>query len=365
MNASPKRTKISFLGFVVALLVCCLQAAPGRAQTGGGSLRVTSFPTGAHVSVDGVDTGKTTPMSVSLTIGDHTVMVFIPNSGWNADTRTVTIVSGNNDLSVTLLPTVTAGPQGPQGPKGDTGAQGPAGPTGATGPAGPAGPQGPQGLKGDKGDPGAQGFSGPSGPQGPQGDAGPQGLPGTPGTGGMPSQFQLFSTPCSSGCPQFVVPNGVNVIQIEAVGGGGGPNVAGGASGGYQRVVLTVVPGMSYMVTVGGAGADSVVTDQAGTSVACAPGGGPGISAGGGSFGGGIGGGGSIFGYTGGTVAAPCGPSGANVLNIPGNPGQDGHITNGVATNGLGGASVMLGAGAGGSGAGFPATGAGLILISW
>jgi hypothetical protein len=108
---------------VPAILSCLMITAQARAQNG--SLKVTSFPTGANVSVDGVDTGKVTPMSNSLAVGDHTVVVSIPNSGWNPDTRTVTIVSGNNDLSVTLLPMLTTGPQGPQGPKGDAGSQGP------------------------------------------------------------------------------------------------------------------------------------------------------------------------------------------------------------------------------------------------
>src|SRR6185312_14565841 len=100
---------------VAMLTICAVFAA---AQTGNGSLKVTSFPSGANVSVDGADTGKVTPMSLSLAVGDHAVVVSIPDSGWNPDTRTVTIVSGNNDLSVTLLPTLTVGPQGP---KGDTG----------------------------------------------------------------------------------------------------------------------------------------------------------------------------------------------------------------------------------------------------
>ena len=115
------------------------------AQSGSGALKVTSFPSGAQVTIDGVGTGKTTPMSVSLSVGDHLVTVSIPNSGWNPDTRTVTIVSGNNDLSVTLLPALTAGPQGPQGAQG---------------------PQGPQGPQGEKGDTGAQGPQGPPGPAG-------------------------------------------------------------------------------------------------------------------------------------------------------------------------------------------------------
>jgi hypothetical protein len=119
-----------------------------------GALKVTSFPSGAHVAVDGVDTGKTTPMKVSLSVGPHTVVVSIPNSGWNTDTRTVEIVSGYNDLSVTLLPALTAGPVGPPGPKGDPGPQGPAGPAGATGATGDPGTAGAPGAPGPQGLPG-------------------------------------------------------------------------------------------------------------------------------------------------------------------------------------------------------------------
>jgi len=139
---------------VVAVL---LVAAPATgADTG--TLKVTSFPSGANVLIDGQPTGKLTPMSASLLLGNHTVTVSIPNSGWRADTRTVTIVAGNNDLSVTLLPTLTQGPPGPAGPQGIQG------------------PQGPQGEKGEKGDPGDKGDKGDTG------DAGPAGPPGPPGT---------------------------------------------------------------------------------------------------------------------------------------------------------------------------------------
>lgn len=127
-----------------------------------GALKVSSFPAGASIAVDGANTGKTTPATISLSVGDHSVVVSIPNSGWNPDTRTVTVVSGNNDLSVTLLPTLIQGPKGDtgrQGLKGDTGAQGPPGPAGTDGAAGAAGSQGP---KGD---------TGPQGPQGGVGDS--------------------------------------------------------------------------------------------------------------------------------------------------------------------------------------------------
>src|SRR5712692_7989639 len=125
-----------------------------------GALKVTSFPSGANVSVDGMDTGKLTPMSISVSVGMHTVVVSIPNSGWNPDTRTVVVVSGNNDLSVTLLPNLATGPIGPPGPKGDPGPQGGTGPAGPAGPAGDAGPTGATG---------ATGATGPAGPQGPPG----------------------------------------------------------------------------------------------------------------------------------------------------------------------------------------------------
>jgi hypothetical protein len=124
-----------------------LLGVPGalRADSSNGALKVTSFPSGANVSVDGMDTGKVTPMSVSVAVGSHTVVVSIPNSGWNPDMRTVVVVAGNNDLSVTLLPNLATGPQGL---KGDPGPQGPAGPVGPAGPAGAAGAPGPQGPAG-------------------------------------------------------------------------------------------------------------------------------------------------------------------------------------------------------------------------
>ena len=104
------------------------------------SLKVTSFPDGAQVWIDGSYTGKVTPMSISVLEGSTVkVKVEIPGSGWMASESLVPINAGNNDLSVTLLPVLT------QGPKGDTGTNG------ATGPQGPAGPQGPQGPAGASG----------------------------------------------------------------------------------------------------------------------------------------------------------------------------------------------------------------------
>jgi len=116
-----------------SLFVLFVAVATGVTSATAGTLKVTSFPSGARVIVDGVDTGKLTPMNISLADGDHVVTVEIPSSGWNPDTRTVTIGAGNNDLSVTLLPMLTVGPAGPKGDKGDTGASGANGSDGANG----------------------------------------------------------------------------------------------------------------------------------------------------------------------------------------------------------------------------------------
>src|SRR5260370_12896180 len=157
----------------------------GNDRGGIASLKVTSFPSGAHVSVDGVDTCKVTPMSTEVRVGNHKVRVYVPGSGWNSETVPVQVHPSGNQLDVVLLPKDTVGPAGPQGPQGPAGlpglpglpgkqgpagAQGPAGPTGATGVAGAQGPAGPTGATG------GQGFSGPAGPTGP---AGPQGPAGT------------------------------------------------------------------------------------------------------------------------------------------------------------------------------------------
>ena len=112
----------------VPLLVLAGQVlAVMSAHAANGSLKVTSFPAGAKVFVDGADTGKTTPMSISVAAGTHVVKVQIPDSGWAPAESTVTIVEGNNDLSVTLLPALTQGPEGPPGPEGPTGPEGPPG----------------------------------------------------------------------------------------------------------------------------------------------------------------------------------------------------------------------------------------------
>src|SRR5437870_9699653 len=237
----------SRIAWMIALAGALL-LVPSRvgAQSGSGALKVTSFPSGANVAVDGVDTGKVTPMSISLAVGTHTVVVSIPNSSWNADTRSVDVASGNNDLSVTLLPASTIGPIGPPGPKGDPGPQGRTGPPGPVAPTGPQAAPGPQGPKGDTGDPGPAGPAGAAGaagaaatiqvgttmtvaagmsasvlnggtanaavlnfliPQGPQGLKGDTGATGP--TGGIigRQEFQSSGT--------FVVPMGVTRLSVE------------------------------------------------------------------------------------------------------------------------------------------------------
>ena len=171
---------------------------------------------------------------------------------------------------------------------------------------------------------------------------------------------QVFTT---SGV--FVVPQGVNTIQVELVGpgGNGGSNGAGGGGGGgYTVGTLPVVPGTSYPVTVGQGGSGTATT-FGGTSLQATAGGngnivqqqnvGGGGAAGFGSggdvnFAGGAGGGGyyTYFGGGGGGAAGPTGNGGIGGNTI---------AWTGICLTPGGVAGVGGGApgGAGGKGAGF------------
>jgi len=311
----------------VFVLAATLFLAPSRAgaqDNKHGKLKVTSFPSGANVSVDGNDTKQATPMSIEVSVGWHKVKVSSPNPGWNADLRDVQVAAGNNDLSVTLLPISTVGPMGPQGPAGPAGPPGPQGPAGAAGPAGAQGPAGPQGPKGDTGAAGAvgaagatgavgpagpagaagstgpmgpQGPAGPVGPIGPQGAQGPMGNVGATGATGAvgaagPAGPSGLTGPTGATGPQgptgppgpglngrqefqasgtFTVPVGVNKLSVELYGAGGGGAVVtcngggGGGGGAYTSTILTVQEGQTLTINVGAKG-------RAGTS-AVPPGG--------------------------------------------------------------------------------------------
>ena len=126
---------------LVVVIVAVIGAMPAPAAAQNGVLKVTSFPSGAAVAVDGASTGKITPMSVTLPAGPHTVTVSVSGSGWSPRSQAVTVVPGNStEISVTLVPAVATGPAGPKGDKGDPGPAGPAGPPGPPGPAAPPPP---------------------------------------------------------------------------------------------------------------------------------------------------------------------------------------------------------------------------------
>jgi hypothetical protein len=199
-----------------------------------GALKVTSFPSGANVLVDGVDSGKLTPMSISLSVGDHTVVVTIPNSGWNPDTRLVTIASGNNDLSVTLLPVLTVGPKGDKGDKGDPGAPG------------------------KDGSPGKDGAPGLPGTPGKDGAPGTDGAPGAAGPGGF-NGIAGFSDTAFTG--SWTAPPNITHVMVEMWGGGGGGGYYPGGGGAYSRSVIAVTPGATYDIIVGDGGGGGNVLD--------------------------------------------------------------------------------------------------------
>lgn len=182
-------------------LSCALVAAfavPALAQNG--ALTITSFPSAAEIIIDGSATGRLTPSTLTLSLGDHVVTITAgAGSGWEPATRTITVAAGRGDASFTLVPVTIAGPQGIQGPKGETGATGAVGPQGPkgdpgragdTGAQGPQGPEGKQGVEGKQGPQGETGATGATGATGPAGAAGPQGPAG-------PAAFVAPATPPS------------------------------------------------------------------------------------------------------------------------------------------------------------------------
>jgi len=122
----------------------------------------------------------------------------------------------------------------------------------------------PAGLQGPQGEPG------PAGPQGPQGPAGASSFRG------VKTQF------CESGT--WVCPEGVYQVTVELWGAGGGAcyrTVGGtGGSGGYNRAIISVNPGQSYIVDIGTGGVNGSnfgtagSTSNFGNSISAAGGGG-------------------------------------------------------------------------------------------
>lgn len=149
-----------------------------------------------------------------------------------------------------------------------------------------------------------------------------------------------FSTFTASG--SWTCPEGVTTVYIDACGGGGGgayssPGAAGGGGGGGAAAVIgasiSVTPGVTYTVTIGGpgaAGTSSSVNGMAGGatsfgSLLVLNGGGGGLSSAGVGAGGGTG----------------------------GNAGTAGVLNGGISFGGSGGGCVLGNGGAGGSGAMF------------
>src|SRR5208283_4116137 len=90
------------------------------------TLVITSFPSGAQIWINGVNTGDVTPATITLPAGTTSVDVSVqaPGAGWLPfENPTLAISLGTNNLSVTLTQAVTQGPQGPQGAQGPQGVQ--------------------------------------------------------------------------------------------------------------------------------------------------------------------------------------------------------------------------------------------------
>lgn len=104
------------LGLIVAALMIVSLGAQAAVR---GTLRVSSFPPGAEVWIDGTFTGKTTPAILLIATGEHLVMAKAPDAGWAPAQKSVVVESGVNAVSLTLVPQGVQGPPGPPGPPGE------------------------------------------------------------------------------------------------------------------------------------------------------------------------------------------------------------------------------------------------------
>jgi hypothetical protein len=183
-------------------------------------------------------------------------------------------------------------------------------------------------------------------------------------TGGTWVRFQTF-------------PQGVYTINYLIVAGGGGGGSAGaagggGGGGGFKASSLSVTPGATYTMVVGGGGAIATTgTNSSITGVDIADGGGRGGTAPGNGGAGGSGGGGSADGaYSGGAGISGQGFNGGNGGTFTGGGGGGGSAVGGtVFSDSLGGpggngysstltgTTVVYSGGGGGGGGGSPAAG--------
>jgi type VI secretion system VgrG family protein len=91
------------------LLALVLISLPSFATASIGLLKVTSFPSGAEILVDGSSTGRETPALLLVAEGAHKVTIRRSGGDWAPETRAITITRGRNDLDVTLVPVLTDG----------------------------------------------------------------------------------------------------------------------------------------------------------------------------------------------------------------------------------------------------------------
>lgn len=76
-----RRKGVSMRTPVTIAIIFLVTCVSGLTPAAAGTLKVTSFPSGAQVIVDGVNTGKVTPMNISVADGDHIVTVPDPGLG--------------------------------------------------------------------------------------------------------------------------------------------------------------------------------------------------------------------------------------------------------------------------------------------
>ncbi len=163
-------TRLFRAGLAGAVGIAIAALAPVALEAANGSLKVTSFPSGAEVWVDGANTGKVTPMSVSLAEGDHQVPGADPELGLGAQHAHGDPRPGQQ------RPERHAAAAADDGPAGAAGTQGR---QGGRGSARAAGTEGRHGICRSAGIPGSSGAARTRGAAGRDGAGGTSRTPGT------------------------------------------------------------------------------------------------------------------------------------------------------------------------------------------
>ena len=292
-----------------------MDPAGGTNYTDMGTTQLVSVPYALYALTSGNGIGPTGTTGNNGTNGVTGATGSTGNNGTNGVTGATgstgtngvtgaTGSTGNNGTNGVTGATGSTGNNGTNGVTGATGATGTNGTNGVTGATGSTGNNGTNGVTGATGSTGNNGTNGVTGATGSTGNNGTNGVTGAIGaTGASGSNASLIAGPgikisgdtlslttaivadtayllsstnriCIPSSQTWICPSSVYNIKVELWGGGGsggggsavtfpvnatGASTGGnGGTGGYNMAILSVTPGQSYSIVIGGTGLHGV-----------------------------------------------------------------------------------------------------------